>query len=162
MRVFPCVFVLLATLLCASASPIFLADEVAVEELTMWTTEEPENGNMQMVAPPGLPPGALPSPYGGFVVDPENIGLPEVGGYQWVSAETYESDWLAFVLASNARLLGGTEEEGEFAFPVQAAHPSTVVAPPPPGAPDEAVPEPASILSIAIGGALIAFRRRLG
>ena len=162
MRVFPCVCVWLATLLCASASPVFFGDEFAVEELTIWTTEEPENGSMQMVAPPGLPPGALPSPYGGFVVDPENIGLPEAGGYQWVSPETYESDWLAFVLESNARLLGGTGEEEEFAFPVQAAHPSTVVVPPPAGAPDEAVPEPSNILSIVIGGALIAFQRRRG
>ncbi len=159
MRVFLRPFIALAALMSAPASPIFLADEIAVEELTVWTTEEPENGGMQMVAPPGLPTGALPSPEGGFVVDPENIGPPEMGGYQWVSQETYESDWLAFMLASNARLLEGTEEEGEFEFPALAAHLPSVVAPPP-GAPDEAVPEPASILSIVIGGAFIAFQRR--
>ena len=96
------------------------------------------------------------------MINPENIGLPEVGGYQWVSPETYESDWLAFLLASNSKLLGGNEEEGAFEFPVVYSHPPAILALSSPSAPDEAVPEPVSVLSMLIGGMFIAFRRRRG
>jgi hypothetical protein len=42
------------------------ADELAVEVLSIWTVEAPESGGLQVVSPPGLPPGALPSPEGGI------------------------------------------------------------------------------------------------
>ncbi|MBM3755752.1 MAG: PEP-CTERM sorting domain-containing protein [Acidobacteria bacterium] len=77
-----------------------------------------------------------------------------------VSQSTYESDWLAFMLASNARLLGGGGEEEEFEFPMlpqQLPAALTQVTAP---APEEAVPEPGTALSIVAGGVLLVLWRR--
>lgn len=139
------------------AAPILLDES----EGLMWTTEEEtgeEGPGFEMVAPQGLPPGALPSPDGGFVIDPEYIALPEVGGYQWISQESYEADWLVFMLASNARLTtdpGTGEEEGVFEFPTSTVDLPQLSEIEEAAAADEAVPEPSSLISIVTGGALL-------
>lgn len=117
-------------------------------------------GGLGMVSPPGLPPGALPSPEGGFVIDPKYIMLPEASGYQWISQDSYWADWLAFVLASNGRLNSVSEEEGVFEFPTAAASRSGLPGAAALVAADAPVPEPSSLLSIVTGGALLLIARR--
>lgn len=123
-------------------------------------TEGTGPAELGIVSPPGLPPGAVPSAEGGFMIAPEYIVGPEISGYQWTSQDTYEADWLAYMLASNARLLGVPEEESEFEFPMVPVHAPLELNFPLMAEQDEAVPEPASLFTVLAGGVLLALMRR--
>lgn len=135
-------------------------------QLSSWEpiVDEPVEGwSLPMVSPAGLPPGALPADDGGFAISPESIAIPPIGGYQWITQEMYDSDWLAFMLWSNSRLLTNTNTGGGGAPFIPNNPPPPDNPPSGPGPTDPSftsVPEPGGVCSLLIGGVLLVLTRR--